>query len=110
MQEGRIVRAEDRCDARVARRADGVEALAARLQLARDPVELPAQNLCMEYADKSIATKAGAFERHRAGRSRQVAAGNAGKEVLVYDVGRGPWVQPGEMDGADRLAKGAVRG
>ena len=71
----------------MARAADRVEALAARLQPAREPVHLPAGALAVEQLDHRLAAEADLVRLHVDEAPRQLAAADLGDEFLVNGLG-----------------------
>ncbi len=90
MEEGHVVepqRLGDRGIVLVARAADRVEALAARLQPARDPVELAAHHLAVEQLDHGLAGEADLGGRERDRAAGKAPAPHLRDELLVNGLG-----------------------
>ena len=86
MEEGEVVGAEGFGDGRivfVARAADRVEALAARLQASREPVHLPARHLTVEELGQSLPAEAHFVRLDVGDAPRQPLALQLGDEFLV---------------------------
>ncbi len=90
MEEGHVVEAEGLGDGGVvlvARAADRVEALAARLQPAREPVHLAARDLAVEELDHRLAGEADVAGLDVGDAPRQLAGAQPGDELLVNGFG-----------------------
>ena len=90
MEEGHVVDAErlgDRGVVLMARASDRVEALAARLQPAREAVHLPACDLAVEELDHRFAGEADVARPNVARAPRQVSVPDPGDELLVNGFG-----------------------
>ena len=90
MEEGHVIEPQRLGDRRIvlmARAADRVEALAARLQAAREPVELAAHHLAVEQLDDGFIGHADIAGRERAGAAGEISRPDLRHEFLVDDLG-----------------------
>ena len=94
MEEGHVVDAErlgDRGIVLVARASDRIEALAARLEPARDAVHLAADDLAVEGLDLDLGGQADIRGLEVADPARQIAAAKLRDELFVNGLGGVHW-------------------